>query len=347
MQKIAILELSKGHTEVLYSQTLFLQKSGYQVHLLCNSTHKTRVKNFETVDAFIFLSMAKSRWQQFMQIRHYLKKHNIKKVVINTAVWSAVRYLPFMLQGIEIIGIIHSVDKLKNSGMQKLLTQKIKKYFVLSDHLLHQTKSHGHLHFSSFYPIFFPSFGSFAIEKEEIFLVCIPGQVEYKRRDYDALINNIDESLDGRIRFALLGRHNHKDGDGEALKATITSKGLSKYFLFFDDFIDDAQFHTWLEASDLIMPLPHEDGRYVNNAISGTFNLAYAYKKPQLMPKRFGSIGEFSSSMLFYQEGDLVNLLNGFVQDKSCIDAKTRVLANDPRFTLEYQAARYSDFISA
>jgi hypothetical protein len=282
-----------------------------------------------------------------MQIRQYLKKHNIEKLVINTAAWSAVKYLPFLLRDIEIMGVIHSVDKLKSSGTQKLLAKKIKKYFVLSDHLLDQTKQYRHLRFSSFYPIFFPSFNTAAMEKEDQFWICIPGQVEYKRRDYDALIDTISENLDNRVRFVLLGRHNHNAGDGEKLKAALKSKGLSKYFLFFDDFIDDALFHAWLQASDLIMPLPHEDGRYVKNAISGTFNLAYAYKKPQLMPKSFASIEEFSSSTLFYGKGELVNLLNGFVLEKSRIEAKSEVLANDPRFALDYQTERYRDFVSA
>ena len=348
MKQIAILEFGRGHTEVLFSQTLFLHNSDYTVHLLVDESHRARVETFPTVDKFLFLSPGASRFARFRQIRNYLAENKIEKLIVNTAAWSAIRYLPFMLLNVEVIGITHSVDKLTGSFYQKLLTLKIKKYFVLSDHLLKQTETIKSAAFSSFYPIFFPDFAPAAVEKEEdAFWICIPGQVEYKRRDYESLTNNIDTRLDKRVKFILLGRHNHKSGDGERLMAVLKEKGIEDYFVFFDDFIDDAAFHAWLKASDLFMPLPHEDGRYVQNAISGTFNLSYAYKKPQLMPQGFQSIEEFSASMLFYQADHLVELLNSFVHEKSSIIAKTDQLEHDTKLTLAYQTKRYIDFIES
>lgn len=48
MKNIAVLEISNGHAEILYSQTLFAKTANYNVHLLCNTTHKERVKDFDT-----------------------------------------------------------------------------------------------------------------------------------------------------------------------------------------------------------------------------------------------------------------------------------------------------------
>ncbi len=341
-----MLEFSKGHTEVLYSQTLFLSNSDYQVHLLCDQRNKARVESFDTIDSFYYLDPEHTRHDRFKQIKTYLSENKIEQLVVNTAAWSAIRYLPFMLWDVEIIGIVHSLDKLRSSFYQRLLSLKIKKYFVLSEYLLKETSDIKNISFSSFYPMFFPmSFSKSLREKGDEFWICIPGQVEYKRRDYDALVNSIDTTLDHRIKFILLGRHDHQAGDGTRLMYSLKKRGLEKYFIFFDDFIEDAEFHAWLKGSDLLMPLPHENGRYFQNAISGTFNLSYASKKPQLMPNGFRSIDEFSSSMLFYQADGLVGLLNSYIEGNSEILAKTKILEDDERLTQEYQTKRYLDLI--
>lgn len=60
--KIALLEIRNGHTEVLYSQSLFLKNSSYEVHLLCSVANEDRVRLFDTIDSYLFLDDTSSRY---------------------------------------------------------------------------------------------------------------------------------------------------------------------------------------------------------------------------------------------------------------------------------------------
>ena len=175
MKNIAVLEISNGHVETLFAKT-----ANYNVHLLCNTTHKERVKDFDTVENFYFINPKESQLQNFLSIRKYLRENKINTIVINTASWSVIRYLPFLLTGVKVIGVIHGIEKLQKSFSQKILSLKIQKYFVLSKHLFTQLQDYNKLSFSYFYPMFFPKFQLLKLEKKEEFWIIIPGQLEYK-----------------------------------------------------------------------------------------------------------------------------------------------------------------------
>ncbi len=253
-----------------------------------------------------------------------------------------------MLFHTRIIGVLHGLEKITKSFSQKLLSLKIRNYYLLSEHLYKQCPTTGYMHFSYFYAIFFPPFPKMKIlDKKDQFWIAIPGQLEYKRRDYASLVSHLDKTLDPRVRFLLLGSHNHNGGDGLRLKKELQEKGIEDYFIFFDTFIDDAVFHNYLQASDCIMPLVFKQSRYFNLAISGTFNLAFAHKKVQLMHKSYQANTEFRSGAIFYEHYEITELINTLVQDHQLLTHEERTLKNDPRFSLEEQKKHYLKLIES
>jgi len=46
-KNIALLEVSTGHVEVLYSQALILTESGFDVHLIVPECNKERLRQFD------------------------------------------------------------------------------------------------------------------------------------------------------------------------------------------------------------------------------------------------------------------------------------------------------------
>ncbi|MEA2018173.1 MAG: hypothetical protein U9N59_06970 [Campylobacterota bacterium] len=345
MHKAAILELGNGHTETIYSQTLFLNSHNYEVHLIANKSHQSRIKSFKTVDSFLYIDTDKNKIKQYYQIKKYLKYNNINILVINTAAWSVISFLPFMLFGVKIIGITHGLEKLRNSFSQKLLSLKIKKYFVLSEQLFDNAKKEFSLEFSYFYPMFFQKQGNIDLEKKRDELwITIPGQLEYKRRDYISLIKNLPNYIPDSIKFIILGSCNNHDGHDFITK--LKSKKIDKNFIFFDTFVDDKIFHNYLLKSDLILPLPPYNSRYLNNAISGTYNLAYAYSKAQLLPLHCEQIKDFSNKAIFYDENDLYNLITKTEKLKAKILYIEKNLLSDTKLSLKYQSKKYVDFIN-
>lgn len=185
------------------------------------------------------------------------------------------------------------------------------------------------------------------LDKKDQFLIAVPGQLEYKRRDYASLVAHLDKNLDPKVRFSLLGSHNHNRGDGMRLKKELQDKGIEDYFIFFDTFIDDAVFHNYLQASDCIMPLVFKQSRYFNLAISGTFNLVFAHKKVQFMHKSYQANAEFRSGAIFYEHYKITELINTLVQNHKLLIHEETTLKNDPRFSLEEQKKHYLKLIQS
>lgn len=343
---VALLEVSSGHVEVLYAQALFLLRSGYDVSIIIADINVSRIEAFN-LPITIYAIEAKKRAAKFRYIHRVIKQNAISTLIINTAHGSIIKFLPFRLFGVKVVGIIHGLEKVRSSITQKLLSLKIRRYFVLSRHLYEQCPQTRLLRCSYFYPIHFPTFTPLHIDKKEHFYIAIPGQLEFKRRNYTLLASAVTSALNKSIKFLLLGSHNHENGDGKAFEAILNKQGIRDYFIFFDTFVDDATFHSYLQASDAIMPLIYADSRYVDVAISGSYNLAFAHKKPLLMPNFFSQYSEFSTLSLFYEDNHLEDFLNALPHQKSLLADLSEQISNDERFTFETQRKRYMALIES
>lgn len=352
-QKVALLELGGAHTECLYSQLLFLKTGGYHISLICNEKLRTQASALTLADEQLYFPLPETNgselWKQLIKVRRHLVRAGIRRIIFNTAQSNRVRnllLLPFP-KGTTFAGTVHQVEKLRNSGSQRSITRKVKKYFVLNDYLLPEAKHAApSASVSSYYPIFFQTEHDVNCSKPAGELwVCIPGHIEYKRRDYETLIAAW-ASITGKpnVKF-ILGNAATKDGN--SLKSGLKELSIEKDFVLFNGFVSDAVQHAYLAQCDAVMPLIHpekgEQSIYLSGQISGNFNLAFGHRKPLLMHNAFADFDDFKQTALFYKPADFADFLTTLPENLVALPAG---LYQNEKWTLEYQTKHYLDFIN-
>lgn len=349
--RVALIELGGSHDECLYSQVRFLRERGVKLTLIVSANLENAISLYGELEQVYLVDILNKRgltqWKIVFQLWQYIQENQFDKVVFNTAHGNVLRKLMLFPFDKKIIfaGIAHNTKKLISSGSQRLISRKVKRYYLLSQGLLDNLPQdvRNQYQFSVFYPIYFPTFKEIPVHKKEGDIwICIPGQVQFKRRDYKTLLGLLEkEKLDNRIKFVLLGRATHSEyNDGEYVKNKVKELGLSARFLFWDDFIDYDTFHSYLKASDFVLPLAHpssdEYEAYFKYKISGSFNLAYAYNKPLLMENTFKTVSEFTDdNSVFYAKEALVSILNQLVEK----DGKCSY--TDEKWQFSYQQEAY------
>ncbi len=312
--KIALLELCGFHDECLYSQVRFIKEHGdHDLHLFATERIKDRVQHFPGLDSSYFFPNEKLSLSQLLWLRRRLISEGFHKVVINSASGKNVRnflLLPYP-ERLEFVGVIHDIQRLRKSFDQRLISRRIKKYFVLNDYLLHPCSRY---RLGSFYPIFFPPVESQACPKREGELwVTIPGRIEARRRDYDLLFRTLKaHPVAKSTKFILLGGGSEKHGVGHEVRLRIEEMGLLDQFVMWENFVPVPTFHSYLAHSDYIMPLvslQRNEGLRYNQQITGAFNLGIAYKIPFLMDSHFETFEDFRPNSVFYNEADLGEVL--------------------------------------
>lgn len=349
---IAIIEFDNSHDELLYSQVKFLNTYNLTPHILVNDSLEKRLFFLKDFCQFRTFPTAKSffkRIKMILDIFQYIRINHIKKIILNSAHGVLVRDFCLLAPGdIEIIGVLHYVDKLSGSFTQKLISSRVKKYFVLNYYLLQLIKNEGGKQFQSFYPIYFNSFNKIDTKKrkDEIWIT-IPGPVEFLKRDYLGLFNSIG-NLTPDIKFIFLGRSDTVDG--RELKDIAKQKGLLSNCKFFDGFIDWDLFLSYLSDSDIIMPLIHpstprfED--YLYKHISGSFNLSFGLGIPMLINESFADKSDFQISSIFYSVDNLQDILMDCSKRRNkLLELKNNILSH-PIFSFDYQSKNYIDFVN-
>jgi glycosyltransferase involved in cell wall biosynthesis len=347
--KFALIEIGGSHDECLYSQLLFLNGKANETHLICSDNLKEQVSNFELFTTKYFFDFQSSKWQRIHSIYklwRQIRKEKYDTVIFNTAQGSVLRSLMLLPYGKQttFVGVMHNANKLFKSSSQQIISKKIKKYFVLNDYVTSIQEKLPHLEIASFYPIFFPEFKTGTISKpnDEIW-ICIPGQLQQKRRDYRGLINSlVSKSIPDNIKFLLLGRCT-KENECAEIKEKIEKKGLNKNFVFWDKFIPNDEFYSYIQASDFIMPLvsAKNEPAYLTHKISGSFNLAFAYKKLMLMEGKFKYIEDFKENAVFYTYSSINEVLQNL--DKELLTEKRY---QNSKWNLAFQQRKYLEFIN-
>ena len=351
--KVALIEIGGSHDECLYSQLLYLKANSHSVTLICSSDLKGQVKSFTEADEQLFFEFKGkgllSRMLNVLHIRKALLKGGFEKVIFNTAQGNLVRSLlklPFP-KSMEFIGTIHDLKKLPKSFTQRQITKKIKKYFVLNDYLLADIPENYSANFSVYYPIFFPKFNLLELQKpaDEIW-IGIPGRVEFGRRDYETLLEALTSLSDIRVKFILLGKSEATEED--SVEKELVSRGLNSYFKIWNSFINNDEFHSYLQQCDFIMPLIHPEKKayytYFKHQVSGSYNLAFAYKTPLLCDEKFSVYTDFSENAVFYSESNLADVIKNLSTLKIEIESTSY---REEKWLLETQQRNYNNFIES
>ncbi|WP_373518853.1 hypothetical protein [Pricia sp.] len=347
--KTAIVEIRESHEECICTQLSFLKDAGHKVTLILHPILAQQITDYANLadeviyfdfDHQDFFKKLRLQWQLFGM----LKKFDL--IVFNTAhSYSVVRNLTVLLRFAEVacVGILHDTKKLLSSSTQSIISQKVKKYFVLNDALLPLHKNTGAIKVQSFYPIFFPEYEPLPVYKQNDIWIGIPGRVDYDRRDYDFLVNAIAEipTLD-RVKFIILGKVDRNNAAGKRFYDSLEKSGQLGRFKLFHSFVENRDFHSYLAACDYIMPLLKPNADYLKYKISGTFNLAFAHKKTMLCHTFFQDIPDLKENSCFFDPATFPQLIS----DIDTGNLKSPATYSDPKWSYRFQQSRYIDFIN-
>lgn len=354
----ALVEFYDSHEVNLYSQLCFLRDGGYEVTLIVSEKHRDTVAafggGFEVEFVRVTALRGRAQWKELWRIRGLLLRRGISTVVFNTAHSNPVRnfcLFPFPTT-LRFFGTLHGVNKLQGSFTQKLISRRIPNYFLLSDYMLEKAMKMPRkgLRFEVFYPIFHPPYGAVTLppKPDGQLWIAIPGSVEYKRRDYVALVDafgGLPSKPD--VRFLLLGNARHRDSNGPELKKRVETAGIADHFLFFDSYVPNATLHAFMGVCDAVMPLIHpvnaDMEKYLENQISGAFHLAFAYRKPLLMHDYFCRYQDFQETALFYALPEFPAFLESMQERISSFHSDLRYA--NPKWRMAYQSERYNRFL--
>jgi hypothetical protein len=345
-QKIALVELGNSHHECLYAQVAYLKSHPKcSIRIYCSPAIAELIAPWAD-SAEVEILRQKLRWPDYYGLYRKISKSEFNTVIFNTGQGSLIRKLllfPFA-KTISFVAILHNINYLETSRSQIAISHKVKKYLVLNDYLLQSLakKSYPKLEFSSYYPVLYPSYPEVEIAKplSEIWVV-IPGQVENHQRDYPTLINSlIRQKPPVNIRFILLGDSQHEDS--QLLKDQIQQAGLSPNFKIWPDLIASDEFYSYIKLADFIMPLIHSNhssGQSFQSQVSGTYNLAFAFRKCFLMDQAYKEIEDFKDSSEFYDPKNI----NEFLQTLK--PHKKEDLYQNQKWSFHYQASKFWSFI--
>jgi hypothetical protein len=350
---ILIFEHTSSHSELLYSQIKFINEYNHNIHLWIN-------KNSDTADFTLarltLIDLTNSKYKIFYKLLRYLITKKIDVIIFNTAHGLFIRDLSLLLLLFKVraIGILHQADKIMNSSTQKIVSLKIRNYFVLNDFVLKWINEHyksDKTTFNSFYPIYFPERFYTKKENESYIVFCIPGAIEPERKDYDFLISYLLNSyaeISNKIKFKLLG--NISSDNGKKLYAKLVANKIENCFITFNGYVANEVFFQEIINSDFIFPLIHPSGKhfqaFFNTGISGAFSLALAFKKPLLLHNKFKENQDYRDISLFYDENNLFSVIQGILNNRCIVQSLEYRYQEIQKFDFDIQSAKFNGFIT-
>lgn len=359
--RVLLIEFEAVHGELLYSHLLILSRSNQSIFLAVNQGIRQVIPTDLPLAKVVLFPEPNATWKKLellTQLVRLIRREGIERVIVNTAhgmlVLNFALLCKLFCRRVTVIGVAHYVRKFQNSFTQRLINLLVRRYFVLNDLLLNSPylRASKGVSIRSFYPIFFPFKTNDHRDQDAVLNVTIAGNIIQSRRDYLGLVHDLETfrgALGPQLRMIFLGDCTKYDGPEIASK--VKRLDLPCEVVFFDSFIDEKTYFSWLEKTDVLLLLidPNESSEaqdYLNHKISGTYNLSFGFKRPLVMASVFGQYADFRDTAFFYDLGGLIPLLIRLSKDKLQIRGKESALRQEVRFSLDYQMKTYIDFIS-
>ncbi len=353
-KSIALIETGGSHEEIIFPQLLFLKETAFETHVIIREDHFKRFRGYGQNEKYLLLKSDDTIFHKIInlfKILQYLKRHNIHDVIFNTAQGAFIRDLCLILPtGINVTGISHNPQKFGNSFTMKLISSRVKKFFVLNDYILDNLdNTNSAIKFESYYCVFFRH--SYVKPGDKSILnVVIPGSFDMKRRDYKFLLTSLSRTvLNPGIRFIFPGRSN--SDESRAFFKDISNYLSGEQFIYFDEFLPEERFFRILYEADLILPLITPElplyELYRKYKITGAFNLSFGLNIPLVMHSSFHSITDFQNSSIFFNDSNLIETLNNVYHNRVLIAQCAGEIEKNPKFSFEYQKKRYLNFLQS
>ena len=283
MSTIALIELSTGHCECIFSQVRFLTEMKHKVVVFVHPELAARLHAMAVPLEVLPVTSSGliGAWRVITALRRGLSRHGITQVVFNTSSGSLFRKVALSMPfGIPTYAVVHDIQRLANSWSQRATLWRMKGLLVLADRLSGPCQVLTHIPTRFFYPAWFatPPPGPHPIKASgDVWLVTI-GQIETKRRNYSALLAAAEAGWPDNLHLWIIG--NATETEGKKILKRLGESLMKNCIHVSDGFMDDAQIHRLLPYCDGILPLTDGNTRYRNGAVSGAFNLAYGYHLP-------------------------------------------------------------------
>lgn len=357
MKRVALIELSESHGECIYSQILFLHPEVSSLHLILHEKQADQTNfRFENINRFFINTgdTLKQRLLAYFKIRKYLLNNKIDTVIFNTATGRIIQELLFVLPGkLRYFGTIHDGRKLVKSSTQKSITKRIKKYFVLNDFIKRYLTEKGinDKPIETYYPVYFPPLPFEKLDKGAgDFWIIVPGKVEQKRRNYLSLINQLKSNpLPPQIKFILLGPSRHFNGDGKIIEEELNKYNLGENFVLFEEYISNKTYFSYINKANLIMPLVEPGNEFFNtykySQITGAYNIAFGFGIPLLFHEDLNHIEDLDRFGIEYNESTLIESIRFLFDNPDLSLNISKAITSEKKFQLEYQSAKYLNFI--
>lgn len=342
MIKIAIIEAGDFHDECLYSHIQYLKSEEIEITLFCNSKLKPRIDGYSDVKEIVYLDMSSKlkKYISWFKTWKHITKNNFSKIILNSAESNIYKLLKFPFpKSIEITGVIHNAQNLNKKSKQKTISRRLDKKLALNDFVTQTIISEQltNTKVASFYPIFFPEFENKLIKPKNEIWITVPGAIDFNKRDYDAFKSC---KIPQGTKIIFLGSCNSEQA--RIFFDELKNNHDQSRFVFFESYIDNNLFFDYIKNSDYILPLIHPKNESFKNflkyKISGSYNLAFGYKKPLLMEKSFSGIQDFQENAIFYNGDKIEDIFQK-------INNTTKKMYQNPKWDFEYQKNQYVNFI--
>lgn len=348
--KVAIVEVGDSHDECILSQLIALKKSGAWI-AFCSSKELFQ-KNSEFVkyiDDFYEVTFPKTMLGDFMamlKLNQWFQKTGVKKVIANTAQGGHIRNLCLTAsKKIQFYGIVHTIKLLNESFTQRLISKKIKTYFVLNDELQKRIASQKGIEIHTFYPLSYPHFKQTKNKSPNEIWIGIVGGVENRRKDLAGFLKMAQQTPEN-VHFYFLGKSNLDLSEVQIFIQQIKDYQLSKRVHYFIDFLQEQDFNAYLNGLDGIFPLVHPNTEsakeYFSRQISGAINLAFSYKIPMMIHESYSYWEDFQSGVIFYNLAHFQKQFNTFIEQKK--ELKNQ-LTKHPKFNEKQQNNRFAEIV--
>jgi hypothetical protein len=348
---VLILELGNSHIECTYTFVHLLKIKNQKIHLICNKSLfelfplKNKLDGFALVpDDFNFISELKT----IFFIRRYVIQHKINRIIFNTTEINIIRnFFIIMPSGAKSFGLFHNAKKLEiGSTVRNIFAFRMKKYFLLGNHLANNTKVISGISVLPYYPVYFPTPKKIELykTKDELWVTII-GSVNFDRRDFRPLIDLIRKrSFKINIKFIFLGKNYYAN---EFKHIIDTEQWWKDHILSFDDIVDYDLFHNYVHLSDILLPLikMKDDVTYGHQRITGSFNIGIGYRKPFLLPHHVNNEDIRPFAIYYETYDDLINIINNMGDCKDKISVIRDNYMTSPLIDFNLQANHLSNFM--
>lgn len=336
--RVALVEFNTWHGECLTPQLAYMKAGGIDATLIC--PHKTaQAVDTETMAGVCHIECREEKGaRNVWEARRAIASSGFDLVVLNTAQGSEalkLSLLPFA-KSLRFAGVIHDLRKLTTSTGQQLICRRMSGYLVAARYLTDCFPLRRPVEYFSPLPARRERACAGPAKAAGETWVVVPGNVEKKRRDY-ACLPRLARALAGSgVRIVVLG--NIGKGDGPWLRGLVRSAGLDSMFVFFDQFIPEDVYDSYMRQCDYLLPLIDSDvpraEDYTRFKTSGTFNLAKAYGKTMLCDNALRQLDGSGLPCLFYDDANEL---------RQHIEARRRAATVPLDFDAE--ARRYCSFL--